>query len=227
MQWMKLDAGQTAFSIPSDGRGGKCTFRGATTAANTTHAVAAPLANPQGGRIGYGTWSVTDANGTPFNAAFAGNAAGAFANIAVGDLLVTADGFWATVASKTAPGTVTIRDIWRHATNPALDATTPAAATACAVFSPSILQGQRAERRPCVLERVIVHRAPISAVATFDVLAGDGATEIVPTTTLQGSAAVTTPLPIPLELEIPWRGPFGLVASATTVDLCIFFSNAD
>ena len=227
MQWMKLDANQNVFSIPSDGRGGKCTFRGATTAADTTHAVAAPPANPQGGRIGYGTWSLTDANATPFNAAFAGNGAGAFANIAVGDLLVTADGFWATVASKTAPGTVTIRDIWRHATNPALDGTTPANAGAVACFSPSILQGEREQRRPCFIERVNIVNTPIAAIASFDVLSCDGSTEIVPTTFMNGSAAVATSIPRDLDLEIPWRGPFGLRASATTVDLCLFFSLAD
>lgn len=211
-QTMSLDANQDRYSIPSDGRGAKCTYRAGSNAANTT----------------YTATTIVDANATPWNQAFLGNPAGAFGNIAAGDLIVTADGFWATVLSTTGPGTVTIRPVpgcatgWRHVTDMARDGTVPAATNQCAVFSPSKLAGSR-NPFATIVRQVVIHAKTGAADATFDVLLPTNA-KVVPTTTLRASATQFSPTPIVMNLDVGVRGPFGLRCSDTTPTLSVQFS---
>lgn len=212
-QWMSIEGTANVLTIPSNGQGGICTFRGASTAADTTHAVSAA-----------GVFTVTDANATPFNAAYFGNPAGAFANIAAGDLMVTTDGYWAVVGSKTAPGTVTVREKWRHMTDPRLDGRVPANAASCGIFSPSILQAHRTPRAAFITRIVTLLVTADTADATYDLLCASG-TKMQPTTTLQGAATQFTELPRVDMLDLAIRGPFGLRASAAAMNFRVEFAN--
>lgn len=209
MSIVHVIANQTRLAIPSDGKGGVCTLRGASTAANTTYSTTTV--------DGLIVPTVTDANATPFNATYQGHPAGAFANIAAGDLIVTADGYYGTVASKTAPGTVTLREPWRHMTNVAQDGRIPAAAGACAVFSPSILAGCRSPKN-YIRHAVIL----LAAAATYQVLTAGGAV-ILPAQTVAAGKPTPDHVTLGGDTGVQFRGPFGVLCSATTIQLELVF----
>lgn len=213
--YMNLTANQDLFSIPSDGQGGKCTFRTASNAANTT----------------YTQSTVVDANATPWNQGFLGHGAGAFAAIAVDDLVVTNDGFWATVASKTAPGTVTLRTYdqlqggaWRSVLGEKFDGNVPADAGICAIFSPSILAGCWNNRAVWIDELLVASKSG-AADATISLLRPSNAV-IVPALVVRASATQFTETPFSLPIGVPYRGPFGVRCSDTTPALSVFFKVA-
>lgn len=209
MSVLHITATQTALKIPSDGRGAACSYRAGSNAANTTYSTVTVN--------GIVVPTVTDANATPWNQAYQGHAAGAFANIVAGDLIVTAGGFYGVVASKTAPGTVTLREPWRHMTDVGKDGQLPVDATQCAVFSPSILAGSKSTKNYLRYATVT-----LAAAATFSVLTAGGATILPAHAVLAGTL---TPHNVSLgeDTGTAFRGPFGVLCSAATINLEIYF----
>lgn len=219
MSHAAITANQTRLAIPSDGKGGLCTLLAASNAANTTYGT-----DTVDGNV---VPTATDANATPWNQAYQGHPAGSFAGIVAGGMAVTTDGFYGVVKTTTAPGTITLREPWRHMTDPAKDGQLPAAAGQCAVFSASILAGCRARGLVNFIRRIAILLKTGAGDATFQILTGGGAV-LFPATTVKGATApafTMTPHDAPLGAAsgLPFRGPFGVLCSDGSINMELFF----
>lgn len=175
------------------------------------------------------TSAIVDANATPWNQAHGGNAAGggaALATTVAGDLIVTSDGFWATVASKVGSRVVVIAPVpgipngWRHMTNPANNGKLPAGAASVAIYSASLLQGARAPRGTYISKLLVT----TFVAADYAITIGDGyGTAILPTIPVRGLIAPLSILPVDIQLEHPHRGPFSVRFGNATPTGVVYF----